>query len=168
MGKEAWLVIKMNSLEDPGMIEVLYKASQAGVEIQLIVRGFCCLIPGVEGLSENIRVISIVDRFLEHARVYHFAHGGEGHMYLGSADWMTRNLDRRIEVCTPVYNDDIRNELRHILDIQLQDNLKARIIDEYETNQFVIEKERQPRIRSQYAIYEFLKQKYEASLSTKQ
>jgi polyphosphate kinase len=156
-GKKAWIKIKMNSLEDPHMIRKLYKASQAGVQVKLIVRGFCCLVPGVEGLSENIRVTSIVDRFLEHARIYNFAHGGKERMYIGSADWMTRNLDRRIEVCTPIYNTRILNELKHILEIQLNDNVKARIIDEQQSNQFVIPKPREPRVRAQFATYDYLK-----------
>jgi len=128
-GQEAYLILKMNSLEDSGMIEKLYEASNAGVKIQLIVRGICCLVPGVKNQSENIKVISIIDRFLEHARIYIFGNGGKEKMYLASADWMTRNLDRRVEVTFPIYDEKVYAELRHIIDLQLADNVKARKID---------------------------------------
>lgn len=158
-GKPAAITAKMNSLEDPDIIALLYKASQAGVKIRLIVRGFTCLIPGVEGLSENIEMTSIVDRYLEHGRIYLFHNGGDEQMYMGSADWMTRNLDRRIEVLTPIYDEDLFKELRAILLIQLQDNVKARIQDADETNAYVTQKPGKSAIRSQYAIYDFLKAK---------
>ena len=149
----------MNSLEDTDIIALLYKASQAGVKIRLIVRGFTCLIPGVEGLSENIEMTSIVDRYLEHGRIYLFHNGGDEQMYMGSADWMTRNLDRRIEVLTPIYDEDLFKELRAILLIQLQDNVKARIQDAEESNAYIPQKPGEAAIRSQYAIYDFLKAK---------
>ncbi|PHQ29169.1 polyphosphate kinase 1 [Leeuwenhoekiella nanhaiensis] len=158
-GKPAAITAKMNSLEDPDIIALLYKASQAGVKIRLIVRGFTCLIPGVEGLSENIEMTSIVDRYLEHGRIYLFHNGGDEQMYMGSADWMTRNLDRRIEVLTPIYDEDLFKELRAILLIQLQDNVKARVQDAEETNTYVTQKPGESAIRSQYAIYDFLKAK---------
>ena len=158
-GKKAQITAKMNSLEDPDMIQLLYKASQAGVQIRLIVRGFTCLIPGVKGLSENIYMTSIVDRYLEHGRIYLFYNGGYEQMYMGSADWMTRNLDRRIEVLTPIYDKDLFAELKDILVLQLADNVKARIQDEAESNVYVKQKSGDKRIRSQYEIYDYLKLK---------
>ncbi|MCC4213675.1 polyphosphate kinase 1 [Leeuwenhoekiella parthenopeia] len=158
-GKPAAITAKMNSLEDPDIIALLYKASQAGVKIRLIVRGFTCLIPGVEGLSEHIEMTSIVDRYLEHGRIYLFHNGGDEQMFMGSADWMTRNLDRRIEVLTPIYDEDLFKELRAILLIQLQDNVKARIQDAEETNTYMPQKPGESVVRSQYAIYDFLKAK---------
>lgn len=154
-GKQAFIILKMNSLEDPELIEELYNASRAGVSIKLIVRGLCCLVPGIPNQSETITVISIVDRFLEHARIYRFCNAGDEIIYIGSADWMTRNLDKRIEVLTPVHNKHIQNILKDIVDIQLADNQKARIIDALQTNQFVEEKH--PTIRSQNEIYNYFK-----------
>ncbi len=158
-GKPAAITAKINSLEDPEISALLYQASAAGVKIRMIVRGFTCLIPGVKGLSENIEMTSIVDRYLEHGRIYLFHNGGDEQMYMGSADWMTRNLDRRIEVLTPIYDQDLFEELRAILFIQLQDNVKARIQDADETNTFVSKKEGENQVRSQYAIYDYLKAK---------
>ncbi len=125
-GRKAQIIAKMNALVDPEVIEALYRASQAGVEIQLIVRGICCLRPGVPGLSESIRVISIIDRFLEHSRIFYFHHGGGKQLYLASADWMPRNLSRRIELMIPVEHKSIRKRLMTILKTALSDNLKAR------------------------------------------
>lgn len=156
-GKEAKITIKMNSLEDRDMIELLYKASNAGVEIRMLVRGFTCLVPGVNGLSANIYMTSILDRYLEHGRIYVFHNGGDEKVYMGSADWMTRNLDRRIEVLVPIYDDDIADELKDILNIQLSDNVKARVQDADETNRYV--KNEKENIRSQVRIYEYLKEK---------
>jgi polyphosphate kinase len=118
--------MKMNSLVDPGMIDELYRASQAGVEIDLIVRGICCLIPGVPGLSENIRVRSLVGRYLEHSRIYRFANGsgrGRPRHLIGSADLMPRNLDRRVEVLTPVVDPDLQARLDEVLDVELADDV---------------------------------------------
>jgi len=156
-GRPAYMILKMNSLEDQKMIEKLYKASQAGVKIQLIVRGICCLVPGVKDFSENIEVVSIVDRFLEHARVYIFGNGGEEKMYIASADWMGRNLDRRVEVVIPILDPAVYAELRQIVDIQLADNTKARIIDANQENLYARDF-RKPQVRAQVAIYEFLKE----------
>lgn len=158
-GKTAYMILKMNSLEDKGMIDHLYRASQAGVKIRLIVRGICCLIPGIEGMSENIEVISIVDRFLEHARVYIFANGGKEKMYTASADWMTRNLDRRIEVVMPIYDPEIFREIRTIIDIQLSDNTKARWINANQDNPYKIQRQHEEKIRAQTHTYHFLKRK---------
>ncbi len=124
-GKTGRIVAKMNALVDPKMIAQLYRASQAGVSIDLIVRGMCCLRPGVPDVSENIRVISIIGRFLEHSRIYYFQNGGDANVLLGSADWMTRNLDRRVEVITPIEDPDISNDLQEILGIMLADNRQA-------------------------------------------
>lgn len=150
-GKEAYMILKMNSLEDRKMIEKLYKASCAGVKIKLIIRGICCLVPGVKDLSENIEVVSIIDRFLEHARVYIFANDGQEKMYLASADWMTRNLDRRVEVVFPIYDPEIYQELKNIINLQLADNVKARIINENQDNPYV--NNEAEKICSQLAIY---------------
>ena len=158
-GKKAQIIAKMNSLEDPDMIQLLYKASQAGVKIRMIVRGFTSLIPGVKNLSENIYMTSIVDRYLEHGRIYLFYNNGDEQMYMGSADWMTRNLDRRIEVLTPIYDQDLFSELKDILEIQLSDNTKARIQDEAESNAYISRESNEKAIRSQYAIYNYLKSK---------
>jgi polyphosphate kinase len=125
-GVPASVIAKINSLSNQAMIDKLYEASQAGVKIELIVRGVCCLRPGVPGLSENIRVVSIVDRFLEHSRILAVSGGGEEEVYISSADWMTRNLTRRIEVMCPVYDPRLRLMLMNLLRIYLQDNVKAR------------------------------------------
>ena len=159
-GKKAKITAKMNSLEDEEMIELLYKASDAGVEVRMLIRGFTCLIPGVKGLSENIYITSVVDRFLEHGRIYLFENGGDELMFYGSADWMNRNLDRRIEVISPVLDEDIKQEFKDILDIQLNDNVKARVQDAEESNKYVKRKEGEKEIRSQYEIYEYLKKKH--------
>ena len=151
-GREAWMILKMNSLEDTKMIRRLYKASNAGVRIQLIVRGICRLVPGVEGQSEHISVISIVDRFLEHARAFVFNHSGEKKIYLASADWMTRNLSRRVEVAFPIYLQEHKDAILKMLDIQLADNQKARIINQGQTNQYV--QNDGPPVRAQYRLYE--------------
>lgn len=119
------IIAKMNALVDPEIIQSLYRASQAGVQIDLIVRGMCCLRPGVPGLSENIRVISIVGRFLEHSRIFYFHNGGNEDIYIGSADWMPRNLDRRIEVVVPILDPNNRKELLEVLQIMLEDNMQA-------------------------------------------
>ncbi|GJM30203.1 MAG: polyphosphate kinase [Cyclobacteriaceae bacterium] len=160
--KPAHITAKMNSLEDKQMIAWLYKASNAGVKVDLLVRGFCCLIPGIKGQSENIKVISIVDRFLEHARVFLFHNNGKEEMFMGSADWMTRNLDKRIEVITPILDVDIFKELRHILHLQLNDTVKARIVDDKALNKYVKGKENEEPLRSQYEIYSFLKKKVDS------
>lgn len=128
-GKEAWLFFKMNSLVDKKMIKKLYEASRAGVKIRLIVRGICSLIPGVSGMSENIEVISIVDKYLEHGRVFISCNAGDNLYYIGSADLMTRNLDYRVEVMVPVYDPLLQQQLKDVMEIQWKDNQKARILD---------------------------------------
>ncbi len=149
----AEIFLKMNSLQDPKIINRLYKAGQAGVKIRIIVRGICCLIPGVKGMSENIEVISIVDRFLEHSRIFVFHNGGDKKYYVGSADWMKRNLSRRIEVVFPVYDENLQRELDTILDIQWRDNRKARIVDAGQTNGYR-ESDGEP-LQAQTALYAY-------------
>lgn len=154
-GLKGMITVKINNLEDTRMIKVLYKASQAGVQINLIIRGICCLIPGIKKMSENIKIISIVDRFLEHARVFIFYNNGNVKYFVGSADWMKRNLSRRIEVCFPVNDENLKLVLSEIITIQLKDNRKARIIDKDQLNNFV-----EPRgneiTHSQLEIHKFL------------
>ncbi len=159
-GKEAYMIIKLNSLSDHQMIETLYKASQAGVKIRLIVRGICSLVPGVPGLSDNIEAISIVDKYLEHSRIFMFYNGGKPKYYISSADWMTRNLDHRVEVACPIYNKDIQQELQTYLDIQWRDNTKARILNSAQDNQYKRDMSG-IQVRSQEAIYQFLKNELE-------
>ena len=124
-GKEAYIVAKMNSLCDRQIIEKLYEASSAGVEIYLVIRGICCLRTGIPGVSEHIHVTSIVGTFLEHSRIFYFYNNGQEDIYMGSADWMPRNLDRRVEIVFPVEDDVIKDRIKHILDVLLRDNLKA-------------------------------------------
>ncbi|MGM0471455.1 MAG: RNA degradosome polyphosphate kinase [Bacillota bacterium] len=125
-GKEGRIIAKMNALVDKGIIKRLYQASTQGVEIDLIVRGMCCLRPGIEGVSDNIRVISIVGQLLEHSRIYYFANGGQPHCYLSSADWRPRNLDRRVEALFPVENEQLKKRVVNLLQLTLEDNVKAR------------------------------------------
>ncbi|MDB4516437.1 polyphosphate kinase 1 [Crocinitomicaceae bacterium] len=156
-GKPAYIILKLNNLVDEDLIERLYKASIAGVKIQMIIRGICSLVPGVKGLSENIQVISILDRYLEHSRVLVFANGDNELMYISSADWMGRNLDRRVEVATPILDVDIKNEIRATLEFQLKDNQKARVIDGKQQNKYVVQNGL--KIRSQNKTYEMFAEK---------
>lgn len=156
-GKRASIIIKLNSLEDVEMIRKLYEASKAGVLVRLIIRGICCLIPGVDGLSTNIKAISIVDRFLEHARVFVFHNGGDERIFMGSADWMTRNLSSRIEVIFPVYDEAARKTVKDMLEIQQKDNVKARIIAKGKTNAY--RRNSSEKVRSQLALYDYYKKK---------
>lgn len=159
--KPASILIKTNSLEDKAIIQKLYEASQAGVKIQLIIRGICCLVPGVKGLSDNIEVFSIVDRYLEHARVFMFHHGGEELIYLSSADLMQRNLSFRIETAFPVYNKDLKQEIRTLINLQLEDNVKARIIDRQDRNEYRRSSSDIP-VRAQLETYFYFKRKTDA------
>lgn len=160
-GKPASIRIKMNSLQDQTMIDKLYQAAEEGVKIRMLVRGFCCLHMAQVKKHENLIITSIVDRFLEHGRIYWFENNGDPKMYTGSADWMTRNLDRRIEVLTPIYDSDVFNELSQILELQLNDNVKARIVDAQESNSY-FSNNKKP-CRSQYEIYRLLKEKMSVS-----
>ncbi|MEZ4992189.1 MAG: polyphosphate kinase 1 [Saprospiraceae bacterium] len=161
-GEKAEIILKMNSLQDEPMIEKLYEASQAGVQIRLIIRGICCLVPGRKE-SENIHAISIVDRFLEHSRVFIFHHSGEELTYLSSADWMTRNLSYRVETAFPIYDPDLKKEIREYINIQLMDNVKARILDEDLSNTYY--RNGSLAIRSQRETYYYIKREMEARKS---
>lgn len=156
-GKTAEIIIKVNNLEDPGLIQLLYSASQAGVKIRMIIRGMCSLVPGIKGISENIEIISIVDRFLEHPRVIVFHNGGDKQVFIGSGDWMQRNLERRIEVACPIYDKRLKKRIIDIMELQFQDTTKARIVDAKQSNQYVSRGNRK-KIRSQIAIYDYLKE----------
>lgn len=152
-GKEAYIKIKMNSFTSYKMIDKLYEASSAGVKIQLIIRGVCCLIPGIKGVSENIEAISVVDKFLEHSRVFIFGNNGASKMYISSADWMTRNLDNRVEVGCPIYDEDIKEEILDTFDISWRDNAKARVFSEKQDNAYKYSNDGSN--RSQFVAYEY-------------
>lgn len=128
-GKPAYIKAKVNHITDPILVEKLYEASSYGVKIDLVVRGNCSLITGIPGVSDNIRINGIIDRYLEHSRIFVFAAGGDEKVFMGSADWMPRNLDNRIEVATPVYDPEIKQELIRIVDAGLKDNCQGRIVD---------------------------------------
>ena len=157
-GKKGRIILKMNALQDPTMIDRLYEASQAGVEIDLIVRGICCLIPG-QKYSRNIRVTRIVDTFLEHARIWYFGNGGNPKLFLGSPDWMRRNLYRRIEAVTPILDPDLKQELIDMLSIQLSDKRKACFVDDRLRNRWKSSRPQKEKVRSQYSFYEYLREK---------
>jgi len=154
-GGEGKITAKLNNIVDPEISDLLYKASQADVKIELIVRSMCELKAGLKRLSENIRITSIVDRYLEHTRVLVFNNGGDKQIYISSADWMTRNLDHRVEVTCPIYDEKLKRQILHILDLQLADNQKARLIDPLQTNQYVPRGNKR-KLRSQEAIYNYL------------
>ncbi|MFC2681516.1 MAG: polyphosphate kinase 1 [Capnocytophaga leadbetteri] len=156
-GKEAYIKLKMNNITSYKMIDKLYEASRAGVKIQMIVRGICCLVPGIEGMSENIEVISIVDKFLEHPRLFIFGNNGNPKVYISSADWMTRNISFRVEVGCPIYDETIKQELRDTFEISWADNVKARVIDQAQDNHY--RPHTLPAQRSQVALYEYYQQK---------
>ncbi len=153
--KEAWVFLKMNSLTDPELIKKLYEASQAGVKIRMIIRGICSLVPRQKGISENIEVISIVDKYLEHARVFIFANDHDPRFYLSSFDWMTRNIDFRSEVGVPIYDKILQKQLLDIMELQWSDNSKARYIDESQSNRYK-KVDLKNKVRAQDAIYKYL------------
>jgi polyphosphate kinase len=155
-GLRAAITIKCNNLVDHDLVMKLYEASDAGVEIRLIVRGMCSLQPGVPGISDNIEAISIVDRYLEHPRVFVFYNAGDPDYYIGSADMMTRNLDYRVEVLCPIHDPDACQTIQAVLDIQWHDNVKARVLDRAQTNVLVPRKRKTAAIRSQEAIHSYL------------
>src|ERR1700743_1838767 len=157
-GKPAYMILKMNSLADERMVEKLYQASNAGVKIKMIIRGMCCLIPGMKGYSENIEVISIVDKYLEHSRVHIYCNGGNELIYLTSADFMTRNIDNRVEVGFPILDEELKKEIREIINIQLEDNTKAREINSHNNNKYHKTNSDIP-CRAQIDIYNYLKHK---------
>jgi polyphosphate kinase len=159
-GKTAYLILKVNSLADEGIVEKLYEASNAGVIVKLIVRGICTLVPGIEGFSENITVISIIDKFLEHARVFIFGNNNKEEMFLSSADLMSRNFEHRVEVGFPVLDEEVRQEIRDIIEFQLQDNVKARDITRLNNNKY--HKNRlTTKVRAQVQTYNYLKNKHQ-------
>lgn len=154
-GHKAQILLKVNNLVDKELVDDLYRASQAGVKIRCIVRGMCALIPGVKGLSDNITIISVVDRFLEHPRVMVFENAGEKKVFISSADWMTRNMEHRIEVGCPIYDPTLIKQIVDILEIQFKDTLKARVIDKEQSNKYVRRGNRK-KLRSQVEIYNYL------------
>ncbi|MEO1032450.1 MAG: polyphosphate kinase 1 [Bacteroidota bacterium] len=158
-GKPAYIKLKMNSISSYKMVDKLYEASRAGVKIQMIVRGLCCLVPGVEGMSENIEVISIIDKFLEHTRLYVFANDDDPKIFISSADWMTRNIDNRVEVSCPIYDEDIKKELLDLYEICWNDNVKARYINETQDNTY--RRNDQPKVRAQFDTYNYYLNKLE-------
>ncbi|MCG6188642.1 polyphosphate kinase 1 [Maribellus maritimus] len=158
-GKKAWMILKMNSLIAPRMMKKLYQANQEGVKIQLIVRGIFGMQVGIKGLSENISAISIVDKYLEHSRIFLFGNGGNERMFISSADWMPRNLNRRIEVACPIYDKEIKAELKEMLQIQLKDNVKARILDPELLNKYNTGTPGK-KYRAQEDYYNFIKSKH--------
>jgi len=156
--EDAQIRIKVNNLEDPYMIELLYKASSAGVKVHLIVRGICCLVPGVKDLSENIVIKRLIDRYLEHSRLFIFGAGGNAEVIMGSADWMVRNLHHRIEVCVSIKNPGCKKELLDYFKIQWKDNDKAVVLSQQPQEQnFLLNREE--KINAQNSIYNYLKEK---------
>ncbi|MBA5204569.1 polyphosphate kinase 1 [Pectobacterium aroidearum] len=154
--RDAGITLKVNNLVDKGLAEKLYQASSAGVKINLLVRGMCSLIPNLPGISENIQVISILDRYLEHDRVYVFNNGGDKKVYLSSADWMTRNIDYRIEVAVEILDPTLKNRVLETLDILFSDTVKARIVDKESSNRYVSRGNKR-KVRAQNAIYDYIK-----------
>jgi polyphosphate kinase len=155
-GYRASMTLKCNNLVDKELVTKLYEASQAGVEIKLIIRGMCSLLPGVKDISENIQAISIVDRYLEHPRAYVFYNRGNPRYLIGSADLMTRNLDYRVEVLCPIFDEDAQRVIQDVLDQQWHDNVRARVLDQNQVNEYVKSKKKVARIRSQESIHRYL------------
>jgi polyphosphate kinase len=156
-GRPARITIKLNNLEERVLIRKLYEASNAGVSVRMIVRTICCLVPGVAGMSANITIKRIVDRYLEHGRIFAFLNGGKEEVYMGSADWMNRNIYRRIEVCFPIYSEELKAEMLELLDIQWRDSLQAVWIDD-QLHNVAIPAGEEP-VQSQVAIYHYLEKK---------
>ncbi|MBA6152595.1 polyphosphate kinase 1 [Gelidibacter maritimus] len=152
-GKPAYMKLKLNSLSSYMMVDKLYEASRAGVKIQMIVRGICCLVPGIKGMSENIEVISIIDKFLEHTRLLVFCNNDDPKIFISSADWMSRNIENRVEVTCPIYDQDIKNELLDVFEIAWNDNVKARLLCGTHENKY--RHNHLPKVRSQFEIYNY-------------
>jgi polyphosphate kinase len=159
-GGKGYIRLKLNSISNYEIIDMLYEASQAGVKIDMIVRGVCCIIPGVKGLSENISIISVIDKFLEHPRVLIFGEEGKESVFISSSDWMSRNLDNRVEVTCPIYDPEIKKEIIDTFMISLEDNVKARTITKAQDNAY--RKNDKPALRSQFATYEYYFNKLDA------
>ncbi|MEJ6791585.1 MAG: polyphosphate kinase 1 [Lacinutrix sp.] len=156
-GKPAYIRLKMNSISSYKMIDKLYQASNAGVKIEMIVRGICCLVPGIKGMSENIKVVSIIDKFLEHTRLYLFCNDNNPKVYISSADWMTRNIENRVEVSCPIYDEEIKQELIDTFNICWKDNVKSRILDKKQTNAYY--RNENEKVRAQFETYNYYKNK---------
>lgn len=163
-GLPASICAKMNSLSDMDIIQELYTAARYGVDIKLIVRGIFCMLSENPKYIKPVKAISIVDEYLEHARVWVFHNSGDEKIFISSADWMTRNLDHRVEATCPILDAGIRQELKDILTIQLRDNIKARVLDNNLRNDYVLAEEDEPRVRSQYETYFYLHNKIEQTL----
>ncbi len=158
-GLPSGIKLKINNITNYKLVDKLYEASKAGVKVKMIVRGICCLVPGIEGLSENIKVISIVDKFLEHPRVYIFENAGNRKIYLSSADWMTRNIENRVEVGCPIYDKDLQQEILDIFYISWNDNIKARVVNKSPQNKIVTPSKDEFINRSQWETYAYYKKK---------
>lgn len=158
-GKQAYMMIKLNSLVDEEITLKLYEASQAGVKVNLIIRGTCSVVPGIKGMSENIKIISLVDKFLEHSRIFVFCNGNDEKYFISSADWMIRNLDHRTEVACPIYDTAIQKEIKDILNIQFSGTTKVRIINEQQDNSYKTAAKNAPKVRAQEEIYLYLQKK---------
>ena len=165
-GKPAGILLKTNHLSDREIVEALYKASQAGVKIDLILRGVCSIVPGVKGLSENINAISIIDKFLEHSRIWIFHNLGDERIYLASADLMDRNLDRRVEVAVPIYDEHIREEIKRLLNIQLSDNTKARYLNARMDNEYKVDGS-SVKVRAQMDYSKLIKDRFKSIIAQK-
>jgi polyphosphate kinase len=158
-GNQGFIRLKMNSITSYAMVDKLYEASNAGVKIEMIIRGICCLIPGIKGMSENIEVISVVDKFLEHSRVYIFGNNGNPKVYISSADWMTRNIENRVEVSCPIYDESIKQEIIDTFNISWSDNVKARLLNVSQKNEY--KTDNKEKVRSQFATYNYYLKKLE-------
>lgn len=159
-GRRGYMILKMNSLIDSGMMDKIYEAARAGVKIRLIVRGIFGMLTGLEGVHENVEAISIVDKYLEHARIFLFGNGGDEKLFISSADWMPRNLNRRIEVACPVYSTEIKKELKEMLKVQLRDNTKSRILDNELSNTYN-RQQAEGRFRAQEDYYQYIREKHQ-------
>ena len=159
-GKQAFIKLKLNSISSYQMVDKLYEASRSGVKIQMIVRGICCLVPGINGMSENIEIISIVDKFLEHTRLFVFCNNNDPKVYISSADFMTRNIENRVEVSCPIFDEDIKNELLDIFEICWNDNVKARILNETQNNEY--KRNNLPKVRAQFETYNYYLKKLQS------
>jgi polyphosphate kinase len=157
-GKPAWMIVKMNNLVDRKIVNRLYEAGEAGVKIDMVIRGICTLVPGTAEISKNIRAVRIVDRFLEHSRILVFCNDNKPEYFVGSADWMERNLDHRFEVMVPVRDPSIQKRLWDILQIQLTDNVKARPISIKQSNEHITVKKGTKKVQAQTEIYRYLQQ----------